>query len=273
MGPVEAVVLGLFQGVTEFLPISSSAHLVILPWVLGWEDPGLTFDVGLHMGTFLAVVVYFWRDWCKILSAVARGLRRLSPFDDGHARLGWFILLGTIPGALAGMVFEKQAEAAFRDIRLVAIMLIIMGLVLFLAERLARHSRGLERLSSMDSLLIGVAQAFAIIPGVSRSGSTISMGLFRGLQRDTAARFSFLLATPIILGASAKRLPSLFGGGGLPAGEALPLLLGAAAAALASFATIALLLRYLQRHSTLPFVVYRVVVGLGLLVIASVRGL
>lgn len=272
MGPVEAAVLGLFQGVTEFLPISSSAHLVVLPWLLGWEDPGLTFDVGLHLGTLLAVVAYFWRDWYGMVRSVGSGLLRLSPFEDGQARLGWFILLGTIPGALAGLLFEKQAEAAFRDIRLVAIMLIALGLVLFLAERLAGHFRNLERVSIVDSALIGLAQACAIIPGVSRSGSTISMGLFRGLERETAARFSFLLGTPIIFGASAKRLPLLFSGQTL-ADEGLLLVIGASAAALASFATIALLLRYLRSHSTLPFVAYRVVLGLGLLALASFRGL
>ncbi len=272
MGPVEAIILGLFQGVTEFLPISSSAHLVILPWALGWQDPGLTFDVGLHMGTFVAVVAYFWRDWCGIIGAVVSSLRRLSPFADREARLGWFIVLGTIPGGIAGVLFESHAETIFRDIRLVAVMLMTLGVVLFLAERMAGHFRNIEHLSMKDSVLIGLAQAFAIIPGVSRSGSTISMGLFRGLQRDTAARFSFLLGTPIILGASAKRLPSLFEGG-MPADERLVLLLGAAAAAIASFATIALLLRYLRRHSTLPFVVYRLALGLGLLVFASWRGL
>lgn len=267
MGLTEAVVLGLLQGITEFLPISSSAHLIILPWLLGWPDPGLTFDVGLHLGTFLAVVAYFWRDWWQIGRGFASGLARLSPFE-GQARLGWFIILGTIPGAVAGILLEHEAEAAFRDIRLIAAMLMLLGLVLLLAELLARHVRGLERLSWADSAFIGLAQAFAVIPGVSRSGSTISMGLFRGLRRDTAARFSFLLGTPIILGASAKRLPSLFTGSLSPDGSLL-LVLGMAAAALASFATIALLLRYLQRHSTLPFVVYRLALGLGLLVLTS----
>lgn len=271
MGLTEALVLGLFQGITEFLPISSSAHLVILPWLLGWKDPGLTFDVGLHLGTFLAVLAYFWRDWWRIGRDFAWGLARLTPFQ-GQARLGWFLLLGTIPGAAAGVLFEHEAETVFRDIRLVAVLLMLLGLVLLLAERLAQHVRGLERLSLADSLLIGLAQAFAILPGVSRSGSTISMGLFRGLEREAAARFSFLLGTPIILGASAKRLPSLFTGGLLP-DERLPFLLGTAAAALAGFATIALLLRYLQRHSTLPFVAYRLALGLGLLGLAAWRGL
>ena len=270
MGPVEAVVLGLFQGVTEFLPISSSAHLVILPWLLGWQDPGLTFDVGLHLGTFAAVVAYFWRDWVRIIGDSLRGLFGLARLP-GQTSLGWFLLLGTVPGVIVGVLFEHEAETVFRDIRLVAVMLILLGAVLLLAERLAQHVRGLQDTSLADSLLTGIAQAFAIIPGVSRSGATISMGLFRGLERGAAARFSFLLGTPIILGASAKRLPSIFTGELLPDAR-LPFILGTLSSAVAGFATIALLLRYLQRHSTVPFVVYRVVLGLGLLGLAFWRG-
>ncbi|MDP2726993.1 MAG: undecaprenyl-diphosphate phosphatase, partial [Dehalococcoidia bacterium] len=229
------------------------------------------FDVGLHLGTFLAVLAYFWRDWWRIGRDFARGLARLTPFE-GQARLGWLLLLGTIPGALAGILFEHDAETAFRDIRIVAVMLILLGQVLLVAERLAQHTRRLEQLSWADSLLVGMAQALAIIPGVSRSGSTISMSLFRGFQREAAARFSFLLGTPIILGASAKRLYPLFTGG-LPPDETLLFVVGAVSAAVAGFATIALLLRYLQRHSTLPFVVYRLALGLGLLGLAAWRGL
>ncbi|MDO8690211.1 MAG: undecaprenyl-diphosphatase UppP [Dehalococcoidia bacterium] len=272
MGPVEAIVLGLVQGATEFFPISSSAHLVIVPWLMGWQDPGLTFDIGLHLGTLLAVVAYFWRFWIRIIGAWVSALRRGTPFEQGDARLGWFIIIGTIPGGIAGVLLEGEAEAAFRDIRLVAIMLIVLGLVLFMAERLAKHERDLGRISLTDSILVGLAQAFAVIPGVSRSGSTISMGLFRGLTRETAARFSFLLSTPIILGASVRRLPSLFAAG-MPGDERMLVLLGASASALAGFATIAILLRYLQRHSTLPFVVYRLAVGVSLLVLAYWRGL
>ncbi|MDP2662433.1 MAG: undecaprenyl-diphosphatase UppP [Dehalococcoidia bacterium] len=272
MGPVDAIVLGLVQGATEFFPISSSAHLVIVPWLMGWQDPGLTFDVGLHLGTLLAVAAYFWRFWIRIIGAWVSALARGTPFEQGDARLGWFIIIGTIPGGVAGILLESEAEATLRDIRLVAIMLIALGLVLLLAERLARHERDLGRLSLTDSILVGLAQAFAVIPGVSRSGSTISMGLFRGLTRETAARFSFLLSTPIILGASVRRLPSLFDLG-MPADERMLLLLGSSASALAGFATIAILLRYLQRHSTLPFVVYRLTLGLSLLVLAYSRGL
>lgn len=274
MGILEALVLGLVQGVAEFFPISSSAHLVIVPWLfkpLGWTDPGLTFDVGLHFGTLLAVVAYFRRDWLNIGRDFIGGLARLSPFD-GQAKLGWFIILGTVPGAAAGVLFESHAEEAFRDIKLVAAMLIVLGIVLLVAELRANRLRGMERLSLADTITIGVAQAFAIIPGVSRSGSTMSMGLFRGLQRDSAARFSFLLATPIIMGASLKRIPSMFTGG-LPADERLPLVVGTSAATIASFVTIAVLLRYLQRHSTLPFIIYRLILGLGLLGVAASRGL
>lgn len=270
MGLTEAIILGLFQGVTEFLPISSSAHLVVLPWLLGWQDPGLTFDVGLHLGTFVAVVAYFWRDWWRIIGDLARGLARPALFDRQNS-LGWFLLLGTLPGVVVGVLFEHQAETVFRDIRLVAIMLMLLGVVLFLAERLARHTRRFEHVSLLDSILIGLAQAVAIIPGVSRSGSTISMGLFRGLERGAAARFSFLLGTPIILGASAKRIPLIFTADLLP-DDRLAFILGTASSAVAGFATIAMLLRYLQRHSTVPFVVYRLVFGLGILGLALWRG-
>jgi undecaprenyl-diphosphatase len=266
----QALILGLVQGITEFVPISSSAHLVILPWLFGWEDPGLTFDVSLHLGTLLAVLAYFWRDWQEIGGGFIRGLARRAPFDEG-ARLGWFLLVGTIPGGLAGALLEHQAETVFRDLRLVASMLVVLGAVLLLAEYLQRHRKGLAQLTLLDCLLVGIAQASAIVPGVSRSGATITMGLLRGLQREAAARFSFLLATPIILGASAKRLSSL-AQGGLPPDERLPFLLGTAAAALAGFATIALLLRYLQRHSTLPFVLYRFAAGLGILAVLFWRG-
>lgn len=270
MGLVEALILGLFQGITEFLPISSSAHLVLLPWLLGWQDPGLTFDVGLHLGTFLAVILYFWRDWWRIGRDFVQGIARLSVFGP-QTRMGWLLLLGTIPGVVAGVLFEHEAETAFRDIRLVAAMLILLGLVLLLAERLAKHVRGMESVSLADSLLIGIAQAFAVIPGVSRSGATISMGLFRGLQRESAARFSFMLGTPIILGASAKRLSSALLGGLLP-DDRLPFVLGAMASAVAGFATIALLLRFLQRHSTMPFVIYRLLLGLAILGLYVWRG-
>jgi len=236
----------------------------------GWRDPGLTFDVGLHLGTFVAVVAYFWRDWWRIGQDLVQGLARPASLDRRNS-LGWYLVLGTIPGVIVGVLFEHEAETVFRDIRLVAIMLIVLGLVLLMAERLAQHVRGLERISLADSLLIGLAQAVAIIPGVSRSGSTITMGLFRGLRREAAARFSFLLGTPIILGASAKRLPSLFTGELLP-DDRLAFYLGTASAAAAGFATIALLLRYLQRHSTLPFVIYRLALGLGLLGLAFWRG-
>ena len=334
MGLTEAIILGLVQGVTEFLPISSSAHLFILPWLLGWHDPGLTFDVGLHLGTFAAVVAYFWRDWVLIVRDFAGSLFRSGLFglrsswrpfgglpamknaaagsagvspanrrggfqtrpyappigqDESGAgvppehtsqrpvalgrnsSLGWFVILGTIPGVMVGVLFEHEAETIFRDVRLIAVMLMLLGVVLLLAERLAQHVRGLERVSLVDSVFIGLAQAFAIIPGVSRSGSTISMGLFRGLERGAAARFSFLLGTPIILGASAKRLPAIFTGG-MPSDDRLPFILGTASSAVAGFATIALLLRYLQRHSTVPFVVYRLALGVVLLGLAFWRG-
>lgn len=269
MSPFQALILGLVQGGTEFLPISSSAHLIIVPWLLGWADPGLTFDVALHLGTLLAVVGYFWKDWVEM----GRGLANVLVAGDlgsSQARTALLILAATVPGALAGGIFEHQAETVFRDLRIIAIMMMLLGLLLLASEMRGRREKALGNLSLMDSILIGIAQAFAIIPGVSRSGATITAGLFRGLERDAAARFSFLLGTPIILGAVVKRFFSLFAQG-IPPDQAGAFVLGAIGALISGFICIAFLLRYLQNHTTMPFIVYRIVAGGGLLWLA-VRG-
>src|SRR5262245_65027852 len=214
MGPARAVALGVLQGLGEFLPISSSGHLIVVPWLLGWPDHGLAFDVALHVGTLLAVVYAFAGDWWRLLRGTLAGLSSGRPFAGPEGRLLGQLALGSIPGGLAGLLLDKWAESVFRSPALVAGTLAGMGLVLFAADRRATGSRGeVASISSRDALLIGLAQAAAIVPGVSRSGATISMGLLLGYRREEAARFSFLLATPITFGAALFKADDLAGAG------------------------------------------------------------
>lgn len=253
-----AVTLGIVQGLGEFLPISSSAHLILTPWFLGWPDPGLTFDVALHLGTLIAVVVYFWRDLLKLALAAPR-----PRTPDG--RLAWLLLLGAIPGGIAGVLLDDLAEQAFRSPALIAFTLSAMGLALYLADRAGGSERQLRDIGLADALIIGVAQALAIVPGVSRSGITIAVARWRGVERAAAARFSFLLGTPLIAGAALFKLrhllatPEVFSG---------PFLAGIAVAALVGGLSIAFVLRYLQRAGLGVFVIYRLL--LAALVVATI---
>lgn len=274
----KAVVLGVVQGLTELLPISSSAHLVLVPWFFGWQDPGLTFDVALHIGTLVAVLVYFWSDVVHMITAFVRGVAAGKPLAEQDARLGVLIIIASIPGALVGFIFDKRIEAAFHaqdaaksSLAIIAIALIIMGLLLAVAERVAEHRREMKDVNFRDALIIGAAQSVALIPGVSRSGSTITTGLFLGMRRETAARFSFLLSLPITGGAALKKIYDLIKDGGLTADERLPFAIGIVTAGLVGYACIFFLLRYLQRNTTLIFTVYRVVLGLIILVLLVVR--
>ena len=253
-----AVTLGLVQGLAEFLPISSSAHLILTPWFLGWPDPGLTFDVALHLGTLAAVLAYFGRDWLRLLAAAGR-----PRTPDG--RLFWLLLLGAIPGGIAGVLLEGVAEDALRNPLLIAGTLALMGLVLLAADRLGRRDRDLQAISLTDVLAIGIAQAFAIIPGVSRSGITIAAARARGLERTAAARFSFLLGTPLIAGAALFKLRHLLDTPGALNG---PFVAGVATAAVVGALCIGVLLRYLQHAGLGIFVVYRLL--LAALVVATV---
>ncbi len=271
MNAWQALILGIVQGLTEFLPISSSAHLIIVPWVFGWPEPGLAFNVALHLGTLVAVLSYFWRD----LLALARGwirdtvTRGLPQSPEG--RLGWAIVLGSIPAAVAGMLGNDAIDQFFHAggggrvaIAVSAVLLIALGGLLWLAERRASHARTLEQLSLRDGLLIGVAQMFALLPGVSRAGSTITAGLFLGFARPAAARFSFLLGTPAIVGAGLLEGIHLLQTG-LSREELVPFAVGMLSAGLTGFAAIWFLLRFLQRYSTSLFVVYRFLLGIGVL--------
>lgn len=259
---MQSTVLGVIQGLSEFLPISSSAHLVVIPWLLSWSEHSLSFDVALHLGTLLAVLVYFWRDWLGLSRGFflsLAGKRRES--EEG--RLFRLIVWASAPGAMIGYLLEEQAETTFRTPLLVAFAMLALGAVLYLADRWGKQEKGLWRITLADGLLIGFSQALAIIPGVSRSGVTISVGLLRGLDREAAARFSFLLSTPIIAGAALLKVRYLWEGRTDPL-----LLVGVGASALFGFLSIKYLLEYLQRGSYLVFVWYRAVFGLGVILIS-----
>jgi undecaprenyl-diphosphatase len=268
------------QGLTEFLPVSSSAHLLVVPWLLGWESPGLAFDAALHLGTLAAVLVYFWRDLLAMALALPRAIQRPRAILRSHdpadimPRLALLIVLGTVPGLGAGLLGEGTIDAVYHPdgvapdavIVAIAVALIALALLLLVAEHVARHVRGMDSLALRDAVIIGLAQALALIPGVSRSGATITAGLFRGLTRADAARFSFLLGAPIVAAAGAKGLLDTLTSG-LDAGQLGVFAVGLAASALAGFAAIWGLLRYLQRASTAVFIVYRIVLGIVLIVL------
>lgn len=268
----QAIVLGIVQGLTEFLPVSSSAHLIIIPWILGWDDGGLTFDVALHVGTLAAVVLFFFRDWMQIIGqAIGLNLGDDAVLSKNRGLL-WLLVAGTIPGAIAGVLFEKPAENALRSPYIIATAAIVVGLIMWLADSSGRRQKDIGRVSMADSLTVGVAQAFAIIPGVSRSGSTISAGLFRGMDRPTAARFSFLLSTPIIAGAAAKKFLDLMKhGGGLPHDMQMAFLAGILASAVTGCFAIAFFLNFLRRRSLTVFVWYRILFGIMVIALALFR--
>ena len=259
---LQAVVLGLVQGLGEFLPISSTAHLVIAPWLLGWTDPGLSFNVALHLGTLVAVIVYFWRDWVRLIRAFFMTVFERKIGDDPERRLVFYLLIALIPGAVIGLLLEEQAETVFRSPLLIAIAMIVMGIVLYVIDRMSAKKKELSETSLVDSLVIGFSQAIAIIPGVSRSGITISAGLFRGLTREAAARFSFLLSTPIIAGAGILQLRYI-----LETALDLNLIVGVATATVSGFLSIKYLLLYVQKRNYRIFVYYRFVFGIAVIAV------
>jgi undecaprenyl-diphosphatase len=265
---LEAIVLGITQGLTEFLPISSTAHLRIVPAFAGWEDPGAAFTAVTQLGTMVAVLVYFRADLVRIGRAWWRSLHDPAARSGLDARLGWYILLATIPIGIFGLIFKDQIETGARDLYLIGIALILLGLVLLAAERVARHDRPLDDITTRDGIVIGFAQALALVPGVSRSGATLTAGLFMGFDRTSAARFSFLLSIPAVVLSGLLEFTSILNGS-----EGQHVGLGALALAtllafVVGYASIAFLLRFLASHSTIVFVVYRV--ALGALVLALV---
>ena len=283
----QAIILGIVQGLSEFIPISSSAHLIIVPWLLGWNDPvldSLSFDVALHLGTLVALLLFFAADWVRLIRAGVASIVERKIGGDVDRRLAWLIVIGTIPGGITGVLAETAVEELFHKpnvpiaqtaMIVMALIIALLGAILFVAERVARHVRGMKDLTLKDSIVIGLAQAFAIFPGVSRSGSTITAGLFLGLERETAARFSFLLSAPIIAGAGAKSLfniYSAFKAGQLAQDELVLFLVGFVAAALSGYLCIKFLLQYLQRNSTDLFVFYRWALAIVVLAVAVLRG-
>jgi undecaprenyl-diphosphatase len=264
---VEALVLGIVQGLTEFLPISSTAHLRIVPQIFGWSDPGAAFTAVVQLGTMAAVLLFFWRDLARITSAWVRSLFTPALRGTLDARMGWYILLGTIPIAVFGLVFKDQIETGARDLRLIGWVLILFGLVLWLVDRVAPQTKELEDLSLRDGLLFGLAQALALIPGVSRSGATITAGRALSYTREAGARFSFLLSIPAVVLSGLFEARKLGENGGPEWG---PTILATVVAFVVGYAAIAWLLRWLTSHSMLVFAVYRVVVGV--IVLALVYG-
>ena len=258
----QAIVFGVVQGLTEFLPISSTAHLILLPWAAGWPDPGLSFDVALHLGTLVALLIYFWTDWMSLITSALGILRGRTKSPD--ARMAMMIVVATIPGAAAGALFEHKVEDALRAPQVIALMLIALALVLVVAELIGRKKKNLEEISWRDAITVGVSQALAIVPGVSRSGVTISAGLFAGMKRETAARFSFYLSTPLIAGAVAKKSLDVLKEGATVE-RLTPFVVGILVSGIVGYLAIAFMLRYLQTRTTYLFVYYRIVLGIAVL--------
>jgi undecaprenyl-diphosphatase len=267
MTEFQALVLGLIQGLSEFLPISSSAHLALTPWFFGWESAGLAFDVALHIGTLVAVAWYFRREWYTLALSAPSIVRRRGVRTTDEWRLV-FLVVATIPAAIVGLLVEDLAETAFRSPRLIAINLMLMGVALWLVDRFSRRDRPLEGMRMRDAITIGLVQCLALVPGVSRSGSTITGARFLGFDRQSAAVFSFLMSFPVTLAAAVLKAPDAF----TPGTEASTIFIGIAAAAVSSWAAIAVLLRFVARYSYGIFAAYRLVLGVIVLATLAARG-
>jgi undecaprenyl-diphosphatase len=269
MDIIQAIILGLVQGITEFIPVSSSGHLVLVPWLLGWESPGLVFDTVVHLGTLVAVLAYFWREWLGLITAWLRGLVHWD-WRDPQARLMWLLIVGSLPAAVIGYLLEDFFESLFGKPAWVGVFLLVTAGLLALSERWGEQTREIHSLRWSDALVIGLAQTAAIAPGISRSGATLAAGLFRGLRRTDSARFSFLLATPVIFGAGLVQLVDLFWSPD-PLTQVPGLLAGFLAAAVSGYLCIWGLLRYLQRGRLYPFAIYCACAGLLSLLVVWLR--
>ncbi len=287
MNIIQAIILGIIQGLTEFIPISSSAHLIVVPWLFGWNDPdlsGLAFDVALHLGTLIAVLWFFAADWARLIRAGIASLRERKIGADPDRRLAWLLIIGCIPGGIVGVLVESKIEALFHQpnqphqpaaMLALAGVIALAGALLLLADRLARHLRGMTSISLRDALIIGFSQALAVFPGISRSGATITAGLALGLERPAAARFSFLLSAPIIAGAGLKKAWDVLQAlrDGQMTASSLPLfLVGFLTAAISGYFCIKFLLQYLQRHSVAIFTYYRWALAALIVLVVVLRG-
>lgn len=284
MDLLQSITLGIVQGLGEFLPISSTAHLILVPFFTGWQDPGLSFDVAMHAGTLLAVIIYFWRDWLEIFKIAFWHENKAVPCSYGdnnnfwrrnralpcshryNKNILWLLIIGTIPGAMIGFFLENWVDGIFRNPYLIAFTLSLFGLILFLLDKYASQKRELNKINLKDVLIIGLAQAMAIVPGVSRSGATISAGLALGLSRVSAARFSFLLSTPIILGATLSQIPDLIAGEINPA-----LIMGIVFSALSGYLAIKYLIKFVENYSYKFFFWYRLVLAIVIILTISLR--
>jgi undecaprenyl-diphosphatase len=263
MSIIEALVLGLVQGLTEFLPISSSAHLRVVPTLIGWADPGAAYSAVIQLGSVIAVISYFWPDLMKLAGGSIQAIKE-GKFDTHEVRVVGGILIGTLPICILGLLLKpmlEQDDSPLRSLNVIGIASIVMGLFLFLAEKLDKQSRTMEQIGARDGLLVGLGQCLALIPGCSRSGSTLTVALLLGIKREDAAKFSFLLGIPAIALSGLLELKHLLSAG-LTSDSAMTLVAGFAVSLVVSYAAIAWLLRYLKNHSTIVFVIYRVLFGL-----------
>lgn len=267
-----AIILAVIQGLTEFLPVSSTAHLILFPWLAHWPDPGLAFDVALHTGTLLAVLLYFLRDWLELVAAgIGFHYPRGASYEyvERQRKMFWYLVVGTIPAAVAGYYLHDAVEGPLRKPLYIAFSMIVVGVLMWIGEVVGRLDRPMDRVSFSDSVLIGIAQACALFPGVSRSGSTITAGLFLGLTREAAARFSFILSTPVIAGAAAVEIPKLLKmhHAGTLAIPFSTLAISVAVSAIVGIIVIAFFLRYLQVRTLKIFIYYRILLGIVILLL------
>jgi undecaprenyl-diphosphatase len=267
MTPLQAIALGIIQGLSEFLPISSSAHLALAPWLFGWEDPGLAFDVALHFGTLIAVLWYFRMEWAALVRA-AFGILTSGRIETPEKRRVIYLIIATIPGAIGGYLLQSQAASTFRSPQLIGVTLIVMGVVLWLVDKLVDQRRVLGEMRWIDSLLIGLSQVIALIPGVSRSGATMTTSRGLRFDRESAAEFSFLMSMPIIVAAIVVEGPKALAEGGLTN----EIMSGVVASAISGWLAISILMRYVSRHSYGIFAFYRVALGLTVLGLLYARG-
>ena len=263
---LEAVVLGIVQGLTEFLPISSSGHLRVVPALLGWGDPGASFTAVIQLGTMAAVVLFFWRDIVRIASSWLRAIWTPALRGTQDTRMGWYVILGTVPIVIFGVLFQDQIRTTARDLRIIGVTLILLGILLWAVDRFAPQRKDIEALTLKDSLLFGLAQSLALIPGVSRSGATITAGRALSFDRETAARFSFLLSIPAVVLSGLFEMKDVGGDGAVAWG---PTIVATVVSFAVGYASIAWLLRWLVHHSMLVFGVYRVVLGVLVLVLVG----
>ncbi len=266
MDLIQSIILGIIQGITEFLPISSTAHLVLVPWLFSWQDKGLPFNVALHIGSLFAIFAYFYQDWKRIIPEFFKSALKGSFKGNQDGTLGLYIVIGTIPGVISGFAFESYSAGILRNPLSIAAALALFSIFLYIADRRTKNKKSISDMDMTDCLFFGIAQAFAVIPGVSRSGAAVTGGLLRNFKRDEAARFSFLLAAPLITGAGvleSRHIP-------LDTLTTAPFLLGILSSAVTAFFVIKFLLRFLQKQSYKAFVIYRIALA-AVIVILSVR--